>query len=62
MSLGEANAFRDCVSQNEDVQREIRSALMTESSKISEFAAEQGLRPSVRSEDFAPVIRPREAK
>ena len=42
MSLDQANAFRDYVSQNEDVQREIRSALMTESAKISEIAAKHG--------------------
>jgi hypothetical protein len=33
MSLDQAHAFRDYVSQNEDVQKEIRSALMTESAK-----------------------------
>ena len=42
MSLAQANAFRDYVSQNEDVQREIRSALMTESGKVSEIAAKHG--------------------
>ena len=42
MSLDQANAFRDYVSQNEDVQREIRSALMTESAKVSEIAAKHG--------------------
>ena len=42
MSLDQANAFRDYVSQNEDVQREIRSALMTESAKVSEIAAKYG--------------------
>ena len=42
MSLDQANAFRDFVSQNEDVQREIRSALMTESAKVSEIAAKHG--------------------
>jgi len=30
MSLDQANGFRDYVAQNDDVQREIRSALMTE--------------------------------
>ena len=42
MSLDQANAFRDYVGQNEDVQREIRSALMTESTKVSEIAAKHG--------------------
>ncbi len=42
MSLDQANAFRDYVSRNEDVQREIRSALMTESAKVSEIAAKHG--------------------
>ena len=42
MSLDQANAFRDCVSQNEDVQKEIRPALMTESAKVSEIAAKHG--------------------
>ena len=42
MSLDQANAFRDYVSQNEDVQREIRSALMIESAKVSEIAAKHG--------------------
>ena len=42
MSLEQANAFRGYVSQNEDVQREIRSALMTESAKVSEIAAKHG--------------------
>ena len=42
MSLDQANAFRDYVSQNEDVQREIRSALMTESAEVSEIAAKHG--------------------
>ena len=42
MSLDQANAFRDYVAQNEDVQKEIRSALMTESAKISEIAAKHG--------------------
>ena len=42
MSLDQANAFRDYVSQNEGVQREIRSALMTESAKVSEIAAKHG--------------------
>ena len=43
MSLDQANAFRDYVKQNDDVQREIRSALMTESAKVSEIAAKHGL-------------------
>ena len=42
MSLDQAHAFRDYVSQNEDVQKEIRSALMTESAKIKEIAAKHG--------------------
>ena len=42
MSLDQANAFRDYVAQNEEVQREIRSALMTESAKVSEIAAKHG--------------------
>ena len=42
MSLDQANAFRDYVAQNEDVQREIRSALMTESAKVREIAAKHG--------------------
>ena len=42
MSLDQANAFRDYVAKNEDVQREIRSALMTESAKVSEIAAKHG--------------------
>ena len=42
MSLDQANAFRDYVSQNEGVQKEIRSALMTESAKVSEIAAQHG--------------------
>ena len=42
MSLDQANSFRDYVSQNEDVQKEIRSALMTESAKVSEIAAKHG--------------------
>ena len=42
MSLDQANAFRDYVSQNEDVQKEIRSALMTETAKVSEIAAKHG--------------------
>ena len=42
MSLDQANAFRDYVAQNEDVQKEIRSALMTESAKVSEIAAKRG--------------------
>ena len=42
MSLDQAHAFRDHVAQNEDVQREIRSALMTESAKVSAIAAKHG--------------------
>ena len=42
MSLDHANAFRGYVAQNDDVQREIRSALMTESAKVSEIAARHG--------------------
>ena len=42
MPIDQANAFRDYVEQNGDVQREIRSALMTESAKVSEIAAEHG--------------------
>ena len=42
MSLEQANAFRHYVSENEDVQKEIRSALMTESAKVSEIAAKYG--------------------
>ena len=42
MSLEQAHAFRDYVSQNEDVQKEIRSALMTKSAKVSEIAAKHG--------------------
>ena len=42
MSLDQAHAFRDYVSQKEDVQKEIRSALMTESAKVSEIAAKHG--------------------
>ena len=42
MSLDQANAFRDYVAQNDDVQREIRSALMTESAKVSEIASKHG--------------------
>ena len=42
MSLDQANAFRDYVSQNEAVQREIRSALMSESAKVREIAAKHG--------------------
>ena len=42
MSLDQANAFRDYVAQNTDVKGEIRSALMTESAKISEIAAKHG--------------------
>ena len=42
MSLDQANAFRDFVSQNEDVQKEIRSALRTERARVSEIAAKHG--------------------
>ena len=42
MSLDQANAFRDYVSQNEDVQTEIRSALATDDTKICEIAAKHG--------------------
>ena len=42
MSLDQAHAFRDYVAQNEGVQKEIRSALMTESAKVSEIAAKHG--------------------
>ena len=42
MSLEQANAFRDYVAQNDDVQKEIRSALMTEGAKVSEIAAKHG--------------------
>ena len=42
MSLDQAHAFRDYVAQNEDVQKEIRSALTTESAKVSEIAAKHG--------------------
>ena len=42
MSLGQANTFRDYLSQNEDVQKEISSALVTESSKVSAIAAKHG--------------------
>ena len=42
MSLDQVHAFRDYVAQNDDVQKEIRSALMTESAKISEIAAKYG--------------------
>ena len=42
MSLEQANAFRDYVAQNDDVQKEIRAALMTESGKVSEIAAKHG--------------------
>ena len=42
MSLDQANAFRDYVAQNEDAQKEIRSALMTESAKVSEIDAKHG--------------------
>ncbi len=42
MSLDQANAFRDYVAQNEDAQKEVRSALMTESAKVSEIAAKHG--------------------
>mgnify|MGYP001395862495 FL=1 len=49
MSLDQANAFRDYVAQNDDVQREIRSALMTESAKVSEIESKHGF--SVTSEE-----------
>ena len=42
MSVDQANASRDYVAQNDDVQREIRSALMTESARVSEIAAKHG--------------------
>ena len=42
MSLEQANALRDYVAQNEDVQSEISSAVMTESTKVSEIAAKHG--------------------
>ena len=42
MSLDQAKAFRDYVAQNDEVQREIRSALMKENAKISEIAAKRG--------------------
>ena len=42
MSLDQANTLRDYLSQNEDVQREIRSALMTGSARVSEIAAKHG--------------------
>jgi predicted ribosomally synthesized peptide with nif11-like leader len=42
MPVHQANAFRDYVAQNDDVQREIRSALMTESASVSEIAAKYG--------------------
>ena len=42
MSLDQAHAFRDYVSQNEGVQKEIRSALIAESAKVSEIAAKHG--------------------
>ena len=42
MSLDQANAFRDYVSQNKDVQKEIRSAWMTESAKVRESASKHG--------------------
>ena len=42
MSLDQAHAFRDYVSQNEDVQHEIRSALITEGAKVSEIASRHG--------------------
>ena len=42
MPLDQANAFCDYASQNEDVQKEIRSALITESAKVSEIAAKHG--------------------
>ena len=42
MSLDQANAFRDYGAQKDDVQKEIRLALMTESAKVSEIAAKHG--------------------
>ena len=42
MSSDQAHAFRDNVAQNEGVQKEIRSALMTESATVSEIAAKHG--------------------
>ena len=42
MSLEQANAFRDSVAQNTDVQRETSSALMRENAKFSEIAAKHG--------------------
>ena len=42
MSLDQAHAFRDYVAQNEDVQKEIRSALIAESATVSEIAAKHG--------------------
>ena len=51
MSLDQAHALRDYVSQNEDVQKEIRSALMTESAKVSEIAAKHGF--SFTSEELS---------
>ena len=42
MSLDQAQTFRDYVAQNEDVQKEIGSALMTESAKVGEIAAKHG--------------------
>ena len=42
MSWDQAHAFRDYVSQNEDVQKENRSAFMTESARVSEIAAKHG--------------------
>ena len=42
MSLDQAHAFRDYVAQNEGVQKEIRSALMTESATVSEIASKHG--------------------
>ena len=42
MSLDQANAFRADVDKNIEVPRAIRSALMTESAKVSEIAAKHG--------------------
>ena len=42
MPLDQAHAFRAFVAQSDDVQREIRSALMTESAKVSEIASKHG--------------------
>ena len=42
MPLDQANAFRDYASQNEDAQKEICSALITERAKVSEIASKNG--------------------